>query len=69
MLVNDKMLSGSNLDNLCEVANNHVTLKRRIKILFNKEFTQELIDERKQNLNMAYCNGNNIMKLIELIKP
>ena len=69
ILVNDKMLSGSNLDNLCEVANNHVALKRRIKILFRKEFTQELIDERKQNLNEAYCNGNNIMKLIALIKP
>ena len=67
-LVNDKMLSGSNLDKLCEVANNHVTLKRRIKILFEKEFTQEHIEERQQNLSSIYCNGSNVKKLIGLIK-
>jgi len=68
VLVNDKMLSGSNLDDLCEVANNYATLRRRIKILFNKEFTQEHIDERKKSLGKIYCNGSNVKKLIELIK-
>ncbi len=68
VLVNDKMLSGSNLDDLCEVANNYMTLRRRIKILFNKDFTQEHIDERKNNLGKIYCNGSNVKKLIELIK-
>jgi hypothetical protein len=67
-LVNDKMLSGSNLDDLCEVANNHMTLKRRIKILFRKEFTQDLIEERKNNLSKIYCNGCNVKKLVELLK-
>ena len=67
-LVNDKMLSGSNLDDLCEVANNHVSLKRRIKILFRNEFTQEHIEERKKNLGKIYCNGSNVKKIIELIK-
>ncbi len=67
-LVNDKMLSGSNLDELCEVANNHVAIKRRIKILFGKEFTQDRIDERQQNLSSIYNNGINVKKLIDLIK-
>lgn len=67
-LVNDKMLSGSNLDDLCEVANNYATIRRRIKILFNKEFSQEHIDERKNNLHKIYCNGQNVKKLIDLIK-
>ncbi len=67
-LVNNKMLSGSNLDELCVVANNHVTLKRKIKILFRKDFTIENIEERKMNLSNIYCNGNNVKKLIDLIK-
>lgn len=66
-LVNDKMLSGSNLDDLCEVANNHVTMKRRIKNLFGKEFTSKIIDERKQSLSIIYNNGSNVKKLINLI--
>ncbi len=68
ILVNDKMLSGSNLDAICEVANNHVTMRRRIKILFKKEFTQEHIDDRKVNLGKVYCNVRNVKKLIELIE-
>jgi len=66
-LVNDKMLSGSNLDGLCDVANNHVTLKRRIKILFGKEFTSKIIEKRKQSLSNIYNNGNNVKKLIDII--
>lgn len=67
-LVNNKILSGSNLDELCVVANNHETIKRRIKILFRKEFTPELIEDRKLNLNKIYNNGNNVKMLIDLIE-
>lgn len=67
-LVNEKMLSGSNLDELCEVANNHVTISRRIKILFRKEFTQKHIDDRKKNLDKLYCNNRNVKKIINLLK-
>lgn len=67
-LVNNKVLSGNMLDDLCVVANNHETIKRRIKILFRKEFTTENIEERKQNLNNVYNNGSNVNKLIDLIK-
>ncbi len=67
-LVNDKMLIGSSLDELCEVANNHVSLNRRLKILFNKDFTQANIDARKKSLAKVYCNGTNVNKLITLLK-
>ncbi|MBC8321391.1 MAG: hypothetical protein H8E34_11795 [Bacteroidetes bacterium] len=67
-LVNNKMLSGSNLDDLCIVANNHVTIRRKIKILFRKEFTDHDIEERKRNLCNIYNNGNNVKKLVDLIK-
>lgn len=66
-LVNEKMLSGSKLDDLCEVANNHVTLGRRIKILFRKDFTKADIEERQKGLHKIYCNGKNTKKLISLL--
>jgi hypothetical protein len=68
VLVNDKMLSGSNLDELCEIANNYETIKRRIKILFKKEFTSDIIEKRKVSLNKVYSNENNVKLLIDLIK-
>jgi hypothetical protein len=67
VLVNDKMLSGSNLDELCEIANNYETIKRRIRILFKKDFTSDIIEERKVGLNKVYSNENNVKLLIDLI--
>jgi len=68
VLVNDKMLSGSNLDELCEIANNYETIKRRIKNLFKKEFTSDIIEKRKVSLNKVYSNDCNVKLLIDLIK-
>jgi hypothetical protein len=66
-IVNDKMLSGSKLDELCIVANDAAAIKREIIRHFNDEFTNEHIEERKLKLRMLYNNGNNVEKLIELI--
>jgi len=66
-LVNDKMLSGSALDSLCIIANDAVALKKQIKILKKKSFSQKAIQEREEKLGLLYHNGNNIEKLIELI--
>ena len=66
-LVNDKMLSGSNLDKLCIIANDYGSMKRKIITLFKQEFTQEEIEKRKLVLTSLYNNGNNTRKLIELI--
>lgn len=66
-LVNDKMLSGSALDSLCEIANDAPSLKKKLKLLMKTPFTQDNISLRKEKLAMLYNNGNNVEKLIELI--
>lgn len=68
ILVNEKMLSGSNLDDLCEIANNYETIKRRIKILFRKEFTDEYIVQRKVALQKSYNNLQNAQLIVDLLK-
>jgi hypothetical protein len=66
-LVNEKMLSGSKLDELCVIANDHASMKRKIKSLFNKEFNEGNINTRKRKLTAIYNNGHNVEQLIELI--
>jgi hypothetical protein len=66
-LVNEKMLSGSKLDELCIIANDHASMKRKIKSLFNKEFNEGNINTRKRKLTSIYNNGHNVDHLIELI--
>jgi hypothetical protein len=67
-LVNEKMLSGSKLDELCIIANDHASMKRKVKSLFNKEFNESNIKTRKQKLTSIYNNGHNVEHLIELIR-
>ncbi len=67
-LVNEKMLSGSKLDELCIIANDHATMKRKIKNLFEQEFDDSIIEDRKQKLTSIYNNGHNVDRLIELIR-
>ncbi len=67
-LVNEKMLSGSKLDELCIIANDHATMKRKIKSLFEKEFDESIIEDRKEKLTSIYNNGHNVDRLIELIR-
>jgi hypothetical protein len=66
-LVNDKMLSGSRLDELCIIANNEATLKRKIKSLFKKDFTEGAILEREKILGSMYNNGENVDRIIDLL--
>lgn len=66
-LVNDKMLNGSELDDLCIIANNKGSIKRTIKALFEKEFKPENVDERISKLSTLYNNGNNVEHLIKLV--
>lgn len=67
-LVNDKMLSGSELDELCIIANNQHSLKRKIRSLFRHEFEPDNIEDRKKKLGSIYNNGNNVEHLIELVR-
>lgn len=66
-LVNDKMLSGSDLDELCIIANDQGSMKRKIKSLFKQNFTAQKIEDRKQKLGTIYNNGHNVEQLIELV--
>ena len=67
VLTNDKMLSGSNLDNLCVVENSFSEMKGQLTELMRKEFTVAMKVERQVHLQTLYKNGNNVEKLIELI--
>ncbi len=66
-LVNDKMLNGTALHELCEVANNAEQLKSSLKKIFNDSFDQKDIDLRNAKLNGLYSNKLNAEKLISLI--
>ena len=66
-LVNDKMLNGTNLNELCEIGNSPDQLIEKLNILFNQDFKEENILQRKEILNLNYSNEANIDKLISLI--
>ncbi len=66
-LVNDKMLSGSNLNKLCVLANGVPEMKARLAELMKKRFTPAMKVERQVHLQTIYKNGDNVEKLIGLI--
>jgi len=66
-LVNDKVLSGSNLDSYCVVANDALSIKKQIRLLMKREFTLEMKAEREVALLKMYNNGDNVARLLELI--
>jgi hypothetical protein len=66
-LVNEPMLSGTALDELCVVANEPEAMKAAVKELFRKSFTAREIALRKEKLDVLYHNGNNVEKLIRLV--
>ncbi|PKP51538.1 MAG: mannosyltransferase [Bacteroidetes bacterium HGW-Bacteroidetes-1] len=66
-LVNDQMLSGSALDELCILANDAASMKIQIKKLFKRSFSKKEIERRRNKLEILYHNGQNVQKLIDLI--
>lgn len=66
-LVNDKMLNGTRLDDLCVTGNNPAELKQKIKELFKEEFDKEEIKIREETLKKLYSNETNASQLIDLI--
>jgi hypothetical protein len=66
-LVNDKMLSGSTLDELCILANDAISLKQQIKRLFKKSFSEKEKERRRKKLDLVYHNGQNVDKLIAML--
>jgi hypothetical protein len=66
-LVNDKMLNGTRLDDLCIIGNDEQQLKQKIHELFSQEFTSSEIERRKEVLKVMYANATNAGKLIDLV--
>ncbi|VAW27216.1 conserved hypothetical protein, putative mannosyltransferase [hydrothermal vent metagenome] len=66
-LVNNKMLSGSNLNKLCVLANGVPEMKTQLVDLMGKNFTPAMKFERQIHLQTMYMNGDNVEKLIGLI--
>jgi len=67
VLTNDKMLSGSNLDKVCVMADSVSEMKQQLTALMKKDFTPTMKVERQAHLQSIYMNGNNVERLIELI--
>ncbi|MEN8224825.1 MAG: glycosyltransferase family 1 protein [Bacteroidota bacterium] len=66
-LVNDKMLNGTSLDDLCVIGNNPSGLKDKLKDLFHAEFSSDEIHKREKTLTALYSNASNADSLIKLI--
>jgi hypothetical protein len=66
-LVNEKMLNGTGLNELCEIANTRVEQKEKLKVLFGEKFEGDEIMRRRKILDEYYSNDKNAEKLIELV--
>jgi len=67
MLVNDKMLDGTGLESLCEIADDAADLKEKIRFLFGKEFDHGQRASREEILMKRFSDKTNASKLIEEI--
>lgn len=66
-LVNEKMLNGTGLNELCVVGDSAHAQKALLKDLFHREFKEPAIQLRKEVLDRTYSNDRNAQKLIELV--
>ncbi len=67
VLVNKKMLSGSNMDKLCVIADTPEEMKKLLPSLMKKEFTSLMKKERKNYLQVADTASEKIKQLIDFI--
>ncbi|MBQ19387.1 MAG: mannosyltransferase [Flavobacteriales bacterium] len=66
-LANSTMLSGTTLNDLCEIADNNETFKSKIKSLFQQEMDIETIKIQRKESLADYSNQENCLKLIDII--
>ncbi len=67
VLTNDKMLSGSNLNEVCVIADTIPDIKNKLLKLMQQDFTPAMKVQRQLHLQKIYTNGNNVERLIGLI--
>ncbi len=65
MLVNQEMLAGTGLENLCEIAADAGEMKKKISALFNTEFDQDQLVARTELLQKRFSDETNAVKLIK----
>jgi len=66
-LVNHKMLAGTGLDSLCEIADTSLSLKDKLLHLYVSEFNNNEVAKRQAVLQENYSNEVNAKRLISLI--
>jgi len=66
-LVNQEMITGTELASICEIANNPATLKEKTDELMKISFTNEMILERKDLLMKWHSNKDNCKTLLNLV--
>jgi hypothetical protein len=66
-LVNEKMLNGTGLNELCEIANTAIEQKEKLKTLFAGNFEVDKIQLRRNILDEYYSNDKNAEKLIKSV--
>lgn len=67
-LVNEAMITGTSLGLICEVANDAIGLKSKLKELFAKDFTSEDSLKRVEILKQDYDNLTNGKRLLALLQ-
>ncbi|MFA8450640.1 MAG: glycosyltransferase family 1 protein [Bacteroidales bacterium] len=66
-LVNDNMLMGNSIDDLCITANDAYTMKREVQNIFSYDFSEEAIQRRRRKLRKAYSLSKGVKQLIRAI--
>ena len=66
-LVNEFMVTGTQLGPLCLVANKPEELREKAMSCFGEEFTDEMIQARLMHLNSTYSNKKNCKELLDVL--
>lgn len=67
-LVNENMVWGTTLQNVCEIANSPKEFMEKTKFLFEQEVSADKFLKRKQILLDNYSNENNVRRMIKIIE-
>lgn len=66
-LVNQEMVTGTELSKICEIANTALALRTKAEELMKRSFSEEMILERKQLLMKWHSNQENCKILLNLL--
>ena len=66
-MVNDKMVEGLDINDLCIVANTADEIKTVVADLMTKPFVEEQVEIRKSRMDAFYNSSRSTDKLVELL--